>query len=185
MAKGLKKIHEKKVMHRGIKPNNIFMKNFNDYYDDLDALEIKTGDFGRSIFIKDNNSEGIGSVLYSAPEINQGLEYDEKCDIRSYGITLYELYFGYLPYWEDPSLNTILTIIDNPDSFILRKSRIPNLDIFFKKVLAIDPNERMGFEELFDYIFSDDFMDKNVICVNNNKKYQKIYDIIKNEKQVN
>ena len=184
MAKGLKKIHEKKVMHRDIKPDNIFMKNYNDYYNDLDKLEIKIGDFGCSIFIKDNNSEGIGTVFYSAPEIIQGLEYDEKCDIWSFGITLYELYFGCLPYGVDPSLNEILTIIDNPKEFILRKSNIPNLDIFFKKVLAIDPNERMGYDELFDYIFSENFMNKDVICINNNEKYLKIYDIIIKEKQV-
>ena len=182
MAKGLKKIHEKKVMHRDIKPDNIFMKNYNDYYNDLDKLEIKIGDFGCSIFIKDNNSEGIGTVFYSAPEIIQGLEYDEKCDIWSFGITLYELYFGCLPYGVDPSLNEILTIIDNPKEFILRKSNIPNLDIFFKKVLAIDPNERIGYDELFDYIFSENFMNKDVICINNNEKYLKIYDIIIKEK---
>ena len=184
IAKGLKIIHEKKVMHRDIKPANIFINNVTSYYDDLKNLKIKIGDFGCSIFIKDNNSEGIGSVLYSAPEVNQGLQYDEKCDIWSFGITLFELYFGSLPYGYDPTPNSILTIIDDPENFILRKSGIPNLDIFFKKVLAIDPKDRMGFDELFEYIFSKDFMDKNVVCVNNNKNYQKIYDIIKKEKQV-
>ena len=184
LAKGLKVIHEKGVMHRDIKPSNILMNNYEDYFSDLENLEIKIGDFGCSTFIKDNNSEGIGSVLYSAPEINQGLEYDEKCDIWSFGVTLYELYFGYLPYGPDPTLNSILCIIDDPENFILRRSGIPNLDVFFKRVLTLDPKERMGFDELFEYIFNKDFMDKNVICINNNQKYQQIYDKIKKEKKV-
>ena len=184
IAKGLKTIHEKGVMHRDIKPDNIYLKNYEDYDSDLEKLEIKIGDFGCSIFIKDNDSEEIGSVFYSAPEVIQGFNYDEKCDIWSFGITLFELYFGFLPYGEDPTPNSILTIVNDPGNFILRKSGIPNLDIFFKKVLAIEPNERMGFDELFEYIFSKDFMNENVICVNNNKKYQQIYDIIKKEKQI-
>ena len=177
IAKGLKTIHEKGVMHRDIKPDNIYLKNYEDYDSDLEELEIKIGDFGCSIFIKDNDSEEIGSVFYSAPEVIQGFNYDEKCDIWSFGITLFELYFGFLPYGEDPTPNSILTIVNDPDNFILRKSGINNLDIFFKKILAIEPNERMGFDELFEYIFSKDFMDENAICVNDNEKYRQIYEL--------
>ena len=47
---------------------------------------------------KDNNYEKIGTLSYAAPEIIKSLKYDEKCDLWSLGITLYESIFGYLPY---------------------------------------------------------------------------------------
>ena len=72
MAKALKTIHEKGLMHRDIKPANIYYKKMN--YKNI----IKLGDFGCSIYIKDNISDSIGSLLYSAPEMVKDLEYDEK-----------------------------------------------------------------------------------------------------------
>ena len=91
IAKGLKTIHNKGIMHRDIKPSNIFIKS------DEEKI-VKIGDFGCSIYIKDNISEPIGTIVYSAPEIIKNIEYDEKCDLWSLGITLFELYFGVLPY---------------------------------------------------------------------------------------
>ena len=101
IAKGLKIIHEKGIMHRDIKPENIFIK-----YDDQnkDKTIIKIGDFGCSIFIKDNTSETVGTILYTAPEIIKNVEYNEKCDLWSLGVTLFEIYFGYLPFGPDTTV---------------------------------------------------------------------------------
>ena len=56
IAKAIKVIHQKGAMHRDIKPDNIFIKSLDD------NKEIKLGDFGCSIFIKDNISDPIGSI---------------------------------------------------------------------------------------------------------------------------
>ena len=101
----LKKIHEKGVMHRDIKPNNIFIKSLNG------ENIIKLGDFGCSILIKDNNFEPIGTIFYTAPERIKNLNYDEKCDLWSLGVTLYELYFGVLPFGNKITINSIKKII--------------------------------------------------------------------------
>ena len=69
--------------------------------------KVKLGNFGSSIYIKDNSSEPIGSVFYSAPEILKNLQYDEKCDLWSLGITLYEILFGFLPYGKTLDYNVI------------------------------------------------------------------------------
>ena len=83
ISKALKKLHDNGVMHRDIKPNNIFIN-------EKEGKKIaKLGDFGCSIFIKDNTSDPIGTILYSSPEILQKIEYDEKCDLWSLGITLH------------------------------------------------------------------------------------------------
>ena len=93
-------------MHRDIKPLNIYIKNL----DDEDNRIIELGDFGCAIKISENKSDSIGTILYNAPEMVQDLEYDEKIDLWSLGITLFELYFGVLPYGYDADTQTILIL---------------------------------------------------------------------------
>ena len=185
MAKALKTIHEKGLMHRDIKPANIYYKKVND------KNIIKLGDFGCSIYIKDNISDSIGSLLYSAPEMVKDLEYDEKIDLWSLGVTLFELYFGVLPYGPNANANAMTNAIYNEKKFIFKKTfakgekpKLATLDILFKRLLTINPKNRMTYDEFFEYVFSDDFMKEGVICVNNNKKYKEIYDIILAEDEV-
>ena len=154
LAKSLKTLQSKKVMHRDINPNNVFLcDNNNDI--------IKLGNFGCSIYIKDNQYDPIGTIVYSAPEIIKNLKYDEKCDLWSLGITLYQLYFGILPYEENnqiATLNIIMKTIYNPEQFNIKKTYIPTLDNLFNKLLKIDPKKRMSYKEFFDCVFNDKFM---------------------------
>ena len=173
LAKALLKMHHQGVMHRDIKPKNIFI-------DDTKS-KIKLGDFGCSIYIKDNISEPVGTLFYTAPEIIKNLKYDEKCDLWSLGVTLYELYFGELPYGDEPNSFTIKKAIYDEKNFKFKKSNIPTLDILFKRLLVINPKNRMTFDEFFKYIFSKDFMKEGVIFINNNLAYKNIHDIILKE----
>ena len=153
LATVLKELNSKGVMHRDIKPSNIYLKNEND------LNSIKLGDFGCSIYIKENNSEPIGTIIYSAPEIINNLKYDEKCDLWSLGITLYELYFGNIPYGMNATTNTIIEAINNPEKkFNYKKTNIPSLDFLFKKLLTIDPDKRISYQEFFNYVLNNNFM---------------------------
>ena len=152
LSKALQIIHEKGVIHRDIKPNNIFLKS------ETDKKPIKLGDFGSSIFISDNTSEPIGTIVYSAPEIIKNLQYNEKCDLWSLGITLYELFFGELPYGLNPTINKIMKAISNEKKFKLKKSNIPSLDTLFKRLLTINQKDRINYNEFFNFVFNDNFM---------------------------
>ena len=175
LGNALLKIHKKGIMHRDIKPYNIFIDN--------NKTKIKLGDFGCSIKIKDNNSEPIGTIFYTAPEIIKNLKYDEKCDLWSLGVTLYELYFGELPYGRDVNAFKIKEAIYDEKNFRFKKSNIPTLDILFKRLLVINPKNRMTFEEFFQYIFNKDFMKRDIIVLNNNLEYKNIYDVILKEQE--
>ena len=171
IAKALKTIHDKGIMHRDIKPSNIFVKSNEEKI-------VKLGDFGCSIYIKDNISEPIGTIVYSAPEIIKNIEYDEKCDLWSLGITLFELYFGLLPYGNDPTTSKINNIIYGKEEFLYNRSNIPTLDILFHRLLVIDPKDRMTFDEFFDFVFNEGFMEEGVIF----PKYKSFYEKILKEK---
>ena len=177
IAKALKTVHGKGIMHRDIKPNNIFIKEEDE---DGEKKIVKLGDFGCSVYIKDNTSESIGTVLYCAPEIKKGILYDEKCDLWSLGITLFELYFGVFPYGNEPTTNKINSIIYGNEPFYYNRANIPTLDILFHKLLVIDPKDRMTFNEFFDFVFKEGFMEKDVVF----PEYKSFYEKVKQEEEV-
>ena len=176
IAKALKTLQEKGVMHRDIKPDNIFIKDTN-----MSKTIIKLGDFGCSVYIKDNTSEPIGTILYSSPEIVKNIEYNEKTDLWSLGVTLFELYFGVLPYGVSANTNIINSIIYEEEPFIILKTKIPTLDVLFKRLLTIEQKDRMSYNEFINYVLNDDFMKEGVIAINNNSEYKKIYDDLEKE----
>ena len=177
IAKALKTVHGKGIMHRDIKPNNIFIKEEDE---DGEKKIVKLGDFGCSVYIKDNTSEQIGTFIYCAPEISKGILYDEKCDLWSLGITLFELYFGVFPYGNEPTTNKINSIIYGNEPFYYNRANIPTLDILFHKLLVIDPKDRMTFNEFFDFVFKEGFMEKDVVF----PEYKSFYEKVKQEKEV-
>ena len=105
IAQALIVMNEKGIIHRDLKPSNIF----------LIGSKVKIGGFGNSIYLKDNIHDPIGTIFYTAPEIIKNLQYDEKCDLWSLGITLYEILFGYLPYGKSVTPNLIKEIIYHDD----------------------------------------------------------------------
>ena len=77
-----------KVIHRDIKPSNVLIKYYNDH------AQLKLADFGLSKILVENksdNTSGVGTAGYSAPEIRTN-NYDEKVDIYSLGVTILELF---------------------------------------------------------------------------------------------
>ena len=180
IAKALKHIHEKGIVHRNIKPHNINISKINnENKENKDKGIAKLGDFSSAIYIKEiNDSEPMGTIVYSAPEIIKNLDYTEKCDIWSAGLTLFEIFFGVLPYGWNPSTKKINDMIYDEKKFVFRKSEIPTLDILFKRLLQINPDNRMTTQEFYDYVTNENFLNPKVIMINNNEKYLKIYEEI-------
>ena len=171
----LKDLKDKGIIHRNIKPQNIFKINSeNDF-------NVKLGNFDCAIYKKDiSNSQIMGTFMYMAPEIIKNELYDEKSDIWSLGVALFELYFGVLPFGQNVSINKVKRILYEKEKFIYRKSRIPTLDVLFKRLLTINPKERISLEELINYVENEDFLGKNVIYEN----YVDLYKEIQKEEQV-
>ena len=180
LAKALKFINEKGVVHRDIKPHNIYIKNL-----DEGKYNIKLGNFSSAIYLHEiKDSMTMGTIFYTAPEIVKNLNYNEKCDMWSLGMTLFEIYFGILPYGWEPSTKIMNDMIYDEKNFVYRKSEIPTLDILFRRLLQINPENRMSVSEFYDYVTNENFMNGNFIAINNNPSYLKLYEEIKLQKQI-
>jgi serine/threonine-protein kinase ULK/ATG1 len=91
LLNAFKSLNENHILHRDVKPNNIFFKSGN----------LKLADFGFCKRLKnfdDLTQTSLGSPLYMAPEVLNGEVYDTKADVWSVGIVLYEMLFGRCPY---------------------------------------------------------------------------------------
>ncbi|MEZ6060337.1 MAG: protein kinase [Planctomycetaceae bacterium] len=91
LAKGISYLHEAGVVHRDLKPHNVFFE---------DGI-VKIGDYSLSKVItashRSGNTMTVGSVHYMAPEISLG-RYDKTVDIYALGVMLYEMLTGRPPY---------------------------------------------------------------------------------------
>ena len=180
LTKGLKAIHKKGVIHRNIQPSSIFIIEIEEEGEEEEEEEekeeekkeeekkriIKIGEFGNAILKKYNKFKQIGNLFYAAPEIIQNKEYDEKCDLWSLGITLYESYFEHLPYGVNVNKNIIMnTLCDyyNGKGFIFEKTGKASLDILFNCLLQIEPEKRINTDELYNLVFDEDFMEKRKV----------------------
>ncbi len=157
-----KVLREKKIMHRDIKPENIFIKIENGEYFP------KLGDFGISRFYNDSidynvpcehdnerHTGSVGTYYYIAPEIMKSEPYDYKCDLFSLGISLYIALFEETPYGI-PCMgfeSKFNKIIYSTDKLNLIKTGVKSLDNLLEKLLELDPNSRITFEEYFNHPF--------------------------------
>lgn len=103
IAMALIHAHDNRIIHRDIKPQNILITK-----DD----RIKVADFGIARAMTDattvNTASLMGSVHYSSPEQLKGSLMDERADIYSLGVIMYEMATGHLPYDGDAPVTVAL-----------------------------------------------------------------------------
>ena len=137
LLEAFKVLNKYNIMHRDLKPDNIFFHNG----------DIKLGDFGFcKSFIKSNDmtSTMLGSPIYMAPEVLKGEVYSSKADIWSLGVVLFEMLFGTCPF-ESSSIAKLISVLAENDLVI--PLEVNNISVstqnLLKKLLVKDQFKRI------------------------------------------
>ena len=147
MCRALREAHSLGVIHRDIKPGNIFISQEHDETDFVKVL-----DFGlvKEVNVKDEDltQAGIfmGSPKYMAPEQIQGLDVDVRTDIYALGVVLFEMVTGKPPFDRRSSVQTLIAHLnETPPSLreIFPDCEVsPNFESLIHRCMAKDPNQR-------------------------------------------
>ena len=145
IAGALSTAHSAGIIHRDIKPENIMIRS--------DGL-VKILDFGIAKYMPSGNGqralvetevgEVIGTAAYMSPEQTRGLEIDQRTDIWSLGVILYEMVAGQLPFSGNTNSDRIAAILEHkPVSLMKVRSEVPlALEQITGRALAKNKNDR-------------------------------------------
>jgi Tol biopolymer transport system component/predicted Ser/Thr protein kinase len=147
ISAALEEAHNKGVVHRDIKSENIMVSSKN---------QIKVMDFGlaklKGSLKLTKTSSTVGTLAYMAPEVIEGKETDARSDIFSFGVLLYEMLTGKLPFKGEYESALMYSIInDEPEPIEnLRRDLSSELVHVLNRSLEKDPEDR--YQNMHDVI---------------------------------
>ena len=149
LSKGLKYLYQNSIIHRDLKPQNILV---------TETYNIKITDFGFARYFDSDImiQTMCGSPIYMAPEIMKHKKYNNKSDLWSVGIIMYEMLTGHPPFRAKNILELLRKIktqkLELPKNIRLSKK---GTDLLIG-LLNTNPDKRIDWENFFNHIWLKD-----------------------------
>lgn len=126
IASGLSAAHENRIIHRDIKPQNIIMSRDG---------KVKVTDFGVAKVADSTTvtTTAAGTVHYISPEQARGGYSDERSDIYSLGITMYEMVTGRVPF--EGETNVAVALMHIQSEMVPPRKLEPSIPVSFEKII--------------------------------------------------
>lgn len=143
---GLQYLHSKGIQYRDLKPENVMFSK---------TGHIKLSDFGlaKQTGIGGTTTTMCGTAEYLAPEILQRQSYSSQTDWWSYGILIYEMFFGYTPFGDDNGNHSKIFKNITSSEVSFPEGTDPILINFITSLLQKDPAHRANFKTLTNHPF--------------------------------
>ncbi|KAF7809614.1 serine/threonine-protein kinase STY17 isoform X1 [Senna tora] len=145
VSKGMNYLHQSNIIHRDLKSANLLM----------DENEVvKVADFGVARVQAQSGAmtSETGTYRWMAPEIIEHKPYDQKADVFSFGIVLWELLTGELPYTYLTPLQAAIGVVQKGLRPTIPKNAHPRLSELIQRCWKQDPTERPEFSEIIDIL---------------------------------
>lgn len=157
LASAIAYLHNKDIVHRDLKLENIMVKSsFMDDNNEMN-LNIKVTDFGLAVRKHGSRSEGMmqttcGTPIYMAPEVINAHEYSQQCDIWSIGVIMYLLLCGEPPFLANSEEKLFELIRKGELQFEdpVWDSVSDSAKNVLKQLMKVDPAHRITAKELLD-----------------------------------
>ncbi|XVF62251.1 hypothetical protein PTKIN_Ptkin08bG0202400 [Pterospermum kingtungense] len=145
VSKGMNYLHQNNIIHRDLKTANLLMD---------ENQVVKVADFGVA---RVQSQSGVmtaetGTYRWMAPEVIEHKPYDHKADVFSFGIALWELLTGELPYALLTPLQAAVGVVQKNLRPTIPKNTHPRLGELLERCWQQDPNQRPNFSEIIDIL---------------------------------
>ncbi|GJN18827.1 hypothetical protein PR202_gb06030 [Eleusine coracana subsp. coracana] len=147
ISKGMNYLHQNNIIHRDLKTANLLM-------DENKASVVKVADFGVAR-VKDQSgvmTAETGTYRWMAPEVIEHKPYDHKADVFSFGVVLWELLTGKIPYEYLTPLQAAIGVVQKGVRPTIPKDTHPKFTELLQKCWHKDPAERPDFSQILEIL---------------------------------
>nr|XP_009611847.1 serine/threonine-protein kinase STY46 [Nicotiana tomentosiformis]XP_016472441.1 PREDICTED: serine/threonine-protein kinase STY46-like [Nicotiana tabacum] len=145
VSKGMSYLHQNNIIHRDLKTANLLMDEHG---------VVKVGDFGVARVQVQTGvmTAETGTYRWMAPEVIEHKPYDHKADVFSFGVVLWELLTGEIPYAYLTPLQAAIGVVQQGLRPTIPKDTHPKLAELLEKCWQQDPTQRPDFSEILDIL---------------------------------
>ena len=144
-----RKMRYNNVLHRDLKLGNVLIK-FTDEEKTHFIPKLSDYGFSKELSIYNTRTTHLGTPATMAPEIMMNLPYDEKSDLWSVGVMMYQLYYKEIPYDGMTEIEILNKIRSNSK---YKQPEDKNFRDLINKIFVMNPQNRISWNEYFNHPF--------------------------------